>query len=218
VNAQLRAYYAEGSKTVRFDIAERLGWRLPLMIVAPIGSGALYWKIFEGMNELRELRLVDGPATRMSGGQAEGCSPVADALPGKSGHTGPPRDGCPPAIGNPADGDLAVATAQNSGCAVYALAQDDIAPNIGKLARLTEIWGETATAVTYGALKEAVRRAEPGSNDTVVLPVSGAGLETPGLVSGLVEPTTIAADSDAFLDLLETRSGARRLQPAFHGG
>ena len=106
------------------------------------------------------------------------------------------------AIGNPADGDLAVATARASGGAVYAVAEDEVATNIAQLARTTGVWGETAPAVTFGALKQAVARGELGPDDRVVLLVTGDGLKTPGLVRHLVEPVLIEPDADALLDSL----------------
>ena len=116
VNVGLRSYYAEGSKTVAFEIAEQLGWRLPTAVACPIASGALFSKVHQGFFELRELGLVDGDAPRLYGGQAEGCAPVAAAyaeqrkvVPLK------PDTLCRSlAIGNPADGNLAVATANAS--------------------------------------------------------------------------------------------------------
>ncbi len=209
VNAQLRSYYAEGSKTVGFEIAEQLGWRLPTAVFAPIGSGALYSKIHEGFKELRELGLVDGDAPRLYGGQAEGCAPVAAAF--ASGGTvtplRPATKALSIAIGNPADGAIAIDTARESGGAIYAVPESEIESNIAELAAATGVWGETAPAVTFGALKEAVSRGEVGAADRVVLLVSGDGLKTPALVQALAEPRTIAADADAFLDSL---SGARR--------
>src|SRR3954454_4187524 len=146
VNVGLRSYYAEGSKTIAFELAEELGWEQPDAVVAPIASGAMFTKLHQGFAELRELGLVDGAAPRLHGGQAEGCSPVATAFA-----AGTPVAPVRPAtiarslaIGNPADGDLAVATARASGGAIHAVAEDAIAPNIARLARTSGIWGETA--------------------------------------------------------------------------
>ena len=204
MNAQLRSYYAEGSKTLAFEIAEQLGWELPTAVFAPIGSGALYSKIYEGFTDLHELGLVDGELPRLYGGQGEGCAPIVDAFE-QGGRVTPVRPATAAlsiAIGNPADGDLAVATARTSGGEIYAVPEDEIVSNISELARATGVWGETAPAVAFGALKEAVRRGSVGATDRVVLLVTGDGLKTPGLVEHLVEPQTIKADSDAFLDAL----------------
>jgi threonine synthase len=196
VNVGLRAYYAEGSKTLAFEIAEQLGWRAPDAIIGPIASGALYSKVHQGFVELRELGLLDGPAPRLYGGQAEGCAPVAAAFAEQRTVTPlrPRTVARSLAIGNPADGDLAVATAQASGGAVYAVPEDEIGPNMALLAETTGVFGETAAGVTLGALREAVRRGEVGEDDAVVLLVTGDGLKTPQVV---VEP-----DGDALLERL----------------
>jgi threonine synthase len=208
VNVQLRSYYAEGSKTIAFELAEQLGWRQPTAVVAPIASGAMFTKVHQGFAELRELGLVDGPAPRLYGAQAEGCSPVADAFAG-GGAVVPVRPRTVArslAIGNPADGDLAVATARESGGAVHVTPEADVAANIAELARATGVWGETAPAVTFGALKQAVERGELGADDSVVLLVTGDGLKTPGLVRDLVAPVAIEPDADALLDSLAVRT------------
>jgi threonine synthase len=204
VNVQLRAYYAEGSKTIAFEIAEQLGWELPDAVVGPVASGALYSKVHQGFWELRALGLVDGPQPRLFGGQAEGCAPVAAAF-ADGGTVVPIRPDTLArslAIGNPADGDLAVATAQASGGAVYSVPEDEIGENMGLLARTGGVFGETAAGVTLGALREAVRRGELGPSDRVVLLVTGDGLKTPAPVADLVRPIAIEADADALLGRL----------------
>jgi threonine synthase len=114
------------------------------------------------------------------------------------------------AIGNPADGDLAVATARASGGAVHAVPEEEIAANVVLLAERAGVFGETAPGVTLGALREAVRRGELGRRDRVVLLVTGDGLKTPGLVADSVRPVRIEPDADALLDRLEAvAAGAR---------
>jgi threonine synthase len=164
----------------------------------------MFTKVHQGFAELRELELVDGPAPRLYGGQAEGCAPVA-----KAWETGervvpvrPSTVARSLAIGNPADGDLAAATARDSGGAIYVTPEADIAGNIAHFAQTTGVWGETAPGTTFGALKEAVARGELGSSDRVVLLVTGDGLKTPGLVQDLVQPVRIQPDADALLDSL----------------
>ena len=204
VNVGLRSYYAEGSKTVAFEIAEQLGWRLPTAVACPIASGALFSKVHQGFFELRELGLVDGDAPRLYGGQAEGCAPVAAAyaeqrkvVPLK------PDTLCRSlAIGNPADGNLAVATANASNGAIYAVAEEEIGPNMALLAETSGVFGETAAGVTLGALREAVRGGELGDEDSVVLLVTGDGLKTPQPVSERVQPIFVEADGDALLERL----------------
>jgi threonine synthase len=204
VNVGLRSYYAEGSKTVAFEIAEQLGWDAPDAVVAPIASGSLYSKIAEGFEQLRQVGLIDAATPRLFGGQAEGCSPVAAAFAADARITPvrPHTVARSLAIGNPADGDKAVATARNTGGAIYAVAEDDVGSNMTLLADHSGVFGETAAGVTLGALREAVERSELGTEDRVVLVVTGDGLKTPGPVSSLFDPVDIEADADVLLERL----------------
>ena len=190
VNVNLRAYYAEGSKTLAFEIVEQLGWELPDAVVAPIASGSLFTKIWQGFDQFRRLGLVAGEAPRLYGGQAEGCSPVAAAF-AEERPVSPVRPATVAqslAIGAPADGDLAIATATASGGAIYAVPEDDVGPNMQLLASLTGVFGETAAGVTIGALRAAAARGEIGEGDRVVALVTGSGLKTPQLVDAPAAP------------------------------
>jgi len=204
VNVGLRSYYAEGSKTLAFEVAEQLGWEQPDVVAAPIASGAMFSKVHQGFAELRELGLVDGAAPRLVGGQAEGCSPVATAFH-DGGRVRPVRPATIArslAIGSPADGELALATARASGGAIHAVPEDEIADNVALLAETAGVFGETAPGVTLGALREAVRRGEVGETDRVVLLVTGDGLKTPGLVADRLDPIRVEPDADSILELL----------------
>jgi len=213
VNVNLRSYYAEGSKTLAYELVEQLGWRSPDVVAIPIASGALYHKVGQGFSELRELGLLDGAAPRQVGGQAEGCQPVATAFR----ESAPVRPVRPDslarslAIGSPADGDFAVATARETGGSIHAVPEDEIGENMALLAQTTGVFGETATGVTLGALRAAVAAGEIGSDDRVVLLVTGDGLKTPGPVAHTYAPVAIDPDADAFLDevLATAGSGAR---------
>jgi threonine synthase len=210
VNTNLRAYYAEGSKTIAFEIAEQLGWEAPDAIVSPVASGALYGKVAQGFDELRAVGLLDADTPRLYGGQAAGCAPVATAF----ADGGPVKPVKPSsiarslAIGNPADGNTALATARATGGAIYAVAEEEIGENMGFLAETTGVFGETAAGVTLGALREAVARGELGTRDRVVLLVTGDGLKTPDPVAHRVEPVTITPDADALLDRLQALPAA----------
>ena len=204
VNVGLRSYYAEGSKTLAFEIAEQLGWSLPDAVIAPIGSGSMFTKVHQGFGELLELGLAGGPPPRLFGGQGEGCSPVALAFENGS-KVKPVRANTIAksiAIGSPADGDLAVATARESGGSIHAVAEDQIVDNIALLAETTGVFGETAPAVTLGALRAAVERGELGESDRVVLLVTGDGLKTPGLVADRYDPIRVRPDADEILETL----------------
>src|SRR5438874_9781995 len=204
VNVELRAYYAEGSKTLGFEVAEQLGWELPDAVVAPIASGAMFSKVNQAFAELLDLGLVEGEPPRLIGGQAEGCSPVARAF-ADDARVKPVKPNTVArslAIGSPADGDLAVATARGSGGAIHAVPEDQIAENIKLLAETTGVFGETAPAVALGALREAVRLGEVGEHDRVVLLVTGDGLKTPALVADRLDPVRVEPDADLILERL----------------
>ena len=204
VNVGLRAYYAEGSKTLAFEIAEQLGWELPDAVVAPIASGAMYSKVGQGFGELLELGLVQGTVPRMYGGQAAGCAPVASAL-AEDRRVTPVRPSSVArslAIGNPADGDLAVETARRTNGDIHVTAEDEVGVNMALLAETTGVFGETAAGVTLGALREAVQRGQIGESDRVVVLVTGDGLKTPDPIEERLRPVEIDADADALLQSL----------------
>ena len=206
VNVNLRSYYAEGSKTLAFETVEQLGWETPDAVICPIASGALFSKLWQGFKQFDRLGLLDGPLPRIYGGQAEGCSPVAAAY-AEDRRVTPVRPNSIAkslAIGNPADGDLAVATAKASGGAIYTVPEEDVGQNMAFLAELAGVFGETAVGVTVGALRAATAAGAIGEDDRVVALVTGTGLKTPQAVaehdSGAV--VEIDADVDALLDEL----------------
>jgi threonine synthase len=200
VNVNLRAYYAEGSKTLAFEIVEQLGWELPDAVIAPVASGSLFTKIWQGFEQFRRLGLVEGEPPRIYGGQAQGCAPIAHAFADER-PVSPVRPATVAqslAIGAPADGDLAIATARASKGAIYAVPEEDVGPNMSLLAGTTGVFGETAAGVTVGALRAAAAAGEIGANDRVVVLVTGTGLKTPQLIDarGGIE---IEADVDELL-------------------
>jgi threonine synthase len=200
----LRAYYAEGSKTLAFETAEQLGWRQPDVVVAPIASGALFGKVAQGFSELRRLGLVEDPAPRFVGGQAAGCSPVATAF-AEDERVRPVKPATVArslAIGNPADAELALAAARTSDGAVYAVPEEEIGANMALLAEAAGVFGETAAGVTLGALRAAVGAGTVGAEDSVVLLVTGEGLKTPGPVADRLAVVEVEPDAGALLDLL----------------
>ena len=204
VNVNLRAYYAEGSKTLAFEIAEQLSWQLPDAVVAPIASGSLFTKLWQGFEQLRRVGLVDGELPRLHGGQAQGCAPVWSAFVEERAVT-PVRPATVAhslAIGAPADGDLAIATAHASGGAIHAVAEEDVGANMALLAGAGGVFGETAAGVTLGALRDAVATGRLGEHDRVVALVTGTGLKTPTAV-GVRESAEIAPDVDELLEQLK---------------
>jgi threonine synthase len=202
VNVNLRSYYSEGSKTLAFEVAEQLGWETPDAVVMPIGSGSMFTKVFKGFEQFRRLELVDGPQPRLIGGQAEGCNPVATAFAEERRVTPvrPQSIVTSIAIGNPADGDLAVELATTSGGAVYTVPEDEVGANISLLAETAGIFGEGATGVAIGALRTAVEQGRVGPQDRVVVLVTGTGLKTPQLAEYSGAVVEIEADVDALLE------------------
>jgi threonine synthase len=183
VNINLRPFYAEGSKTLAYEIAESLGWRSPDVVVAPVASGAMFTRVARGFEELAELGLIERRPIRFVGGQAAGCAPVATAFERGSDVVEPVRE--PDtivrslAIGNPADGRYAVELARASGGSVEAIADEVTAGAIRDVARLEGIYPETAGGVTLATVAAARRRGVIGDGDEVVALLTGNGLKTP---------------------------------------
>jgi threonine synthase len=204
VNVSLRSYYAEGSKTLAFEIAEQLGWRLPDAVVCPVASGALLSKVGRGFGEFIELGLVEGAPPKLIGSQAAGCEPVAAAFREERAVTPirPQTAASSLAIGNPADGDHAIAAVRASGGSVHAVPEDEIGPNMVLLAETTGVFGEAAAGICLGSLRQAIAQGTVTADDCVVLCVTGDGLKTPGPVADRVASIEIEANADALLDQL----------------
>jgi threonine synthase len=201
VNINLRPYYAEGSKTLAFEIAEQLGWELPDRLVAPIASGSLFTKIARGFQEFTELGLVEGELPRMNGAQAEGCSPVASAFADGNDFCRPVKPDTIAkslAIGNPADGPYALDLARRSGGSINAVSDDEIRAGIKLLAETTGVFTETAGGVTTATLAKLAERGEIDADERVVLVITGEGLKTLDAVRGSFETHTIEPSVAAF--------------------
>ncbi|OLT29720.1 threonine synthase [Nocardiopsis sp. CNR-923] len=202
VNVNLRPYYGEGSKTLAYEIAEQLGWRLPEQIVVPIASGSQLTKIDKGFQELVKLGLVQDRPYRIFGAQATGCSPVAQAW--EAGHdviqpVKPDTIAKSLAIGNPADGPYVLDIARRTGGSVEHVSDAEVVDSINLLARTEGIFAETAGGVTTGVLRKLVRegRLDPKA-ETVVLN-TGDGLKTLSAVDAGVT-ATIAPSLTAFTE------------------
>jgi threonine synthase len=201
VNVNLRAYYAEGSKTLAFEVAEQLGWTLPDHVVAPIASGSQLVKIAKGFGELERIGLVESAdRVRISGAQALGCSPVATAV----AEHAPFRPVKPStiakslAIGNPADGDYAAARihATNGGCA--AVTDQEVLEGIELLASTEGIFAETAGGVTIAGLRRLAADGTVGACERVVAMVTGHGLKTVEALGSRIETIPVAPTLDDF--------------------
>jgi threonine synthase len=201
VNVNMRPYYAEGSKTLAYEIGEQLGWEVPDRIVCPIASGSLFTKVAKGFEEWLELGILTGRRPVMSGAQAAGCSPVAQAF--AAGH-----DICRPvkpdtiakslAIGNPADGPYAVDLARRTGGTIDAVTDDEIRVGIRLLAETTGVFTETAGGVTVATLAKLAERGDIGSSERVVVLITGEGLKTLDAVRGTFTTHAIDASLRSF--------------------
>jgi threonine synthase len=201
VNVNMRPYYAEGSKTLAYEIAEQLGWELPDRCVVPIASGSLFTKLAKGFEEWQELGLVAGELPAFNGAQAEGCSPVAQAY--ESG-----ADVCRPvkpdtiakslAIGNPADGPYALELARQSGGGIDSVTDDEIRAGIRLLAETTGIFTETAGGTTTATLAKLAARGDIDPDERVVLVITGEGLKTLDAVRDTFDSYEIEPSFDAF--------------------
>ena len=192
VNVNVRPFYAEGSKTIGFEIAEQLGWRLPDQVVAPMASGAMLVKIEKAFRELIDLELVDDRACRVSGAQASGCSPITTAYANGGDSILPVRPDTIAkslAIGDPADGYYALEAVDRSGGVMDDASDPEIIHGIKLLARTEGIFGETAAGVTIAVLRKLAAQGHLAPGDRTVAVVSGTGLKTTDAVAPTVGPT-----------------------------
>jgi threonine synthase len=215
VNVNLRPYYAEGSKTVGFEIAEQLGWRLPDNIVVPMAGGSLITKIKKAFEELILLGLVDPKPVKFFGAQATGCSPISTAV--KYGSEIEPQKPTTIArslaIGNPADGHYAVKAITSSGGWSEDISDPEVVASIQLLAESEGIFTETAGGVTVGTARKLIRQDRILPEETTVLCITGNGLKTTDVLAGKYETETpIAPKLREFEALLESRlSGVAHL-------
>ncbi len=192
VNVNVRPYYAEGSKTIGYEIAEDLGWRLPRQIVVPVASGAQLVKIDKAFRELADLGLVGDQQCRVFGAQASGCAPVAAAF--RAGHdvvqpVRPDTIAKSLAIGNPADGPYVLDVVRRTGGSVADAPDDEIVDSIRLLAATEGIFGETAVGVTLAVLRRLLAAGQLDPDEETVIINSGDGLKTLDAVSGAAQAT-----------------------------
>jgi threonine synthase len=212
VNINVRPYYAEGSKTLGYEVCEQLGWRAPDHCVVPMASGSLFTKIYKGIKELSWLGLVEWRNTRMSGVQALGCSPIAEAWARQSFDIRPQKPSTIAkslAIGNPADGYNALKVMAETGGGAEAVSDQEIVEGIEMLARTEGIFAETAGGVVVAGLRRMVERGHVRPDEVVVAFITGAGLKTQEAVApALAPPLRIAPTIESFEGTLSERTGA----------
>src|SRR5688572_10563261 len=192
VNVNMRPYYAEGSKSMGFEIVEQLGWRIPDHTVVPMASGSLLTKIQKAYQEFTKLGLVQESDHRVHGAQATGCSPISSAQ--KSGldffkPVKPNTIAKSLAIGTPADGFYALKVMKETGAAADDVTDDEIRDAIKLLAETEGIFTETAGGVTLGVARKLIASGRIGANDSAVLCITGNGLKTLDAVNGHVGRT-----------------------------
>ncbi len=191
VNVNVRPYYAEGSKTLGYEVAEQLGWRLPSQVVVPVASGSQLTKVDKGFRELGELGLVEPTPYRVFGAQATGCSPVAAAFKSGQDVVSPVRPDTIArslAIGAPADGPYVLDVVRRTDGAVEDVTDAEVVEGIRLLARTEGIFAETAGGVTVACARKllAEGRLDPDA-DTVLL-ITGDGLKTLDAIADQVGP------------------------------
>ena len=214
VNVNVRPYYAEGSKTLGYEVAEQLGWRLPDQVVVPIASGSQLTKVDKGFRELIELGLVQHSPYRVFGAQATGCAPVSAAF--KNG-----RDVVVPvrpdtiarslAIGAPADGPYALDAVRRTGGAIEDVTDAEVVEGIRLLARTEGVFAETAGGVTVACAKKLIEDGQLDPDAETVLLITGDGLKTLDAVEHHLGPrVTVPPTTNAVREALRPRGSGKR--------
>ena len=203
VNVNLRPYYAEGSKTYGYEIAEQLGWRTPQHVVAPMAGGSLIGKIHKAFGELHKLGLIAEPHCKIYGAQAAGCNPITGAV--KSGHEThrpvrrPATIAKSLAIGDPADGYFAIKVMRETGGWGEDVSDQEIADAMLLLARTEGIFAETAGGVTLAVAKKLIEQGRIPRNEEIVVCITGNGLKTQDAIAELVaKPIVIRPSMEEF--------------------
>jgi threonine synthase len=191
VNVNVRPYYAEGSKTLGYEVAEQLGWRRPQQIVIPVASGSQLTKVDKGLTELATLGLVEESPYRIFGAQAAGCEPVATAFRAGRDVVAPVKPDTIAkslAIGNPADGPYVLDVCRRTGGSVESVTDEEIRDGIQLLARTEGIFAETAGGVTVATLKKLVESGQLDPDAETVVFNTGDGLKTLDVIADRVGP------------------------------
>jgi threonine synthase len=215
VNVNMRPYYAEGSKTLAFEIAEQLGWRAPDQIIVPVASGSQLTKVAKGFKEFIQLGIINGPSPVLFGAQAAGCSPIATAFAQGADVITPQRPNTIArslAIGNPADGPYVLDELRLNGGDCGSVLDPEILECIGLLAETEGVFAETAGGVTIAALRQLIRRGSIDPGKSIVAIISGHGLKTLDAVaktatfSSTITPSLEAAEEALRFHQLVTAS------------
>ncbi len=205
ININLRPYYAEGSKTLGYEVAEQLGWRAPDCVVAPAASGLLFTRIWKGMDELAMLGLIEPVNTHMYLTQAAGSSPIVNAFEAGSLHVHPVTPDTIArsiAIGNPADGYYALMVARQSGGGACAVADEEAIRGMKLLARTEGIFAEAAGGVVVAGLRKLAASGSIERGELTVALITGAGPRTQEILSDSVPAFTVRPDLESVGEVL----------------
>ena len=194
ININLRPYYAEGSKTLGYEVAEQLGWRAPDCVVAPAASGLLFTRIWKGLDELAMLGLIEPVNTHMYIAQAAGSSPIVNAFNAGSVHVNPVTPDTivkSIAIGNPADGHYALMVARQSGGGACAVDDEEAIAGVQLLAQTEGIFAEAAGGVVVGVLRKLAASGVIKRGELTVASITGAGPRTQEILADIVRPFAV---------------------------
>lgn len=205
ININLRPYYAEGSKTLGYEVAEQLGWRAPDCVVAPAASGLLFTRIWKGLDELSMLGLIEPVNTHMFVTQAAGCSPIVNAFQAGTLHVHPVEPNTIAksiAIGNPADGYYALRVARQSGGGACAATDEEAIAGLKLLAQTEGIFAEAASGVVIGALKKLAASGQIKKKELTVAFITGAGPRTQEILADTVKSLHIQPNLESLKEAL----------------
>ena len=208
VNINLRPFYAEGSKSMGYEIAEQLGWRVPQHVVAPMAGGSLIGKLHKAFHELHKIGLIDSPKCKIYGAQAAGCNPITDAVKnGRENHKPvrkPNTIAKSLAIGDPADGYFAARVMRDTGGWGEDVSDDEIREAMLLLARTEGIFAETAGGVTLAVTQKLIEQGRIPRDEEIVICVTGNGLKTQDAIAGNLEKLVVIKPSlDEFEPIYE---------------
>ncbi len=208
ININLRPYYAEGSKTLGYEVAEQLGWRAPDCILAPAASGLLFTRIWKALDELAMLGMIEPVNTHMYVTQAAGSSPIVNAFQAGNHHVNPVTPDTIArsiAIGNPADGYYALRIARQSGGGACAVTDEELLEGVRLLARTEGIFAEAAGGVVIAALKRLAKDGTIKRDELTVAYITGAGPRTQETVADIVKPFVVQPSVESFEEVLGAR-------------
>jgi threonine synthase len=208
INVNLRPYYAEGSKTLGFEVAEQLGWRAPDCVVSPAASGLSFTRIWKGLDELAMLGFIEPVNTHMYVTQAAGSSPIVNAFQSGTLHVHPVKPNTIAtsiAIGNPADGYYALRIARQSGGGACAATDEELVEGMKLLAQTEGIFAEAAGGGVIAALKKIAASGTIKKSELTVAYITGAGPRTQEIVADAVQPFAIQPTLESFEEVLGER-------------